>query len=260
MAHIQEAQSKLWKPESTHERIDSEKMFIKNIEQHEANYKNFLNHANSHHIITYTGLAHIGLTIGTETIEDIVTKLPAGSRLQLHITSANNTSIYPFGHGTLLVERTASRAVFEFYHVSEAKRWFGVYNIEDSGWSGWNGSIDYVPVSDCQLKFYNELTDFGLQNNATLSQTWAGLPNNAILFTDVNSITDPSWNLPNKTGVIILAKIAAGRGFIHFESKDAVGGRYYMLLNGSNVPTGTWLGMGSGNGSTNIVVEATVEE
>lgn len=259
MAHIQEALSKLWKPESTHDRIDSEKMFIKNIEQHEANYQNFLNHADTHNIKTYTALSQIGLTMGNETIDSIVAALPNNSKLQLLIGVSNNADIYPSGYGTLFVYKAGSNRIsFEFYHSTDLKRWFGVH--DGTKWSGWNGSTDYVPVRDCQLKFYNGLTDFGLQNDATLAHVWAGLPNGAILFTDVDSITDPSWNLPNKTGVIILAKIAAGRGFIHFESKDAVGGRYYMLLNGSNVPTGTWLGMGSGNGSANTVVEATVEE
>ena len=36
MAHIQEANSRLWRPESTHELADSQKMFIDNIEQLEA--------------------------------------------------------------------------------------------------------------------------------------------------------------------------------------------------------------------------------
>lgn len=38
MAHIKQANSGLWSPESTHEKIDSQKMFVDNMKQHEANY------------------------------------------------------------------------------------------------------------------------------------------------------------------------------------------------------------------------------
>ena len=38
MAHIKTQYSKLWHPESTHEKADSQKMFVENIEQHEKNY------------------------------------------------------------------------------------------------------------------------------------------------------------------------------------------------------------------------------
>lgn len=38
MAHVKQKNSGLWVPQSTHEKIDSQKMFIENMEQHEANH------------------------------------------------------------------------------------------------------------------------------------------------------------------------------------------------------------------------------
>lgn len=38
MAHVKQTNSNLWVPQSTHEKIDSQKMFIENVEQHERNY------------------------------------------------------------------------------------------------------------------------------------------------------------------------------------------------------------------------------
>lgn len=38
MAHVKGKNSGIWMPQSTHEKIDSQKMFVENMEQHEANY------------------------------------------------------------------------------------------------------------------------------------------------------------------------------------------------------------------------------
>lgn len=42
MAHIKGQNSGLWMPQTTHEKIDSQKMFIENMEQHERNYTDLI--------------------------------------------------------------------------------------------------------------------------------------------------------------------------------------------------------------------------
>ena len=99
-----------------------------------------LNESIRHHMKDYTDLTQIGLTLGTETIESIATRLPAYSRLTLTVGSTNNSEIYPNGnYGLLVVEKTVnSRIVFTFTN-NQAKRWIGVYSINSAGdtWTDW---------------------------------------------------------------------------------------------------------------------------
>lgn len=95
--------------------------------------------AATHNIKSYNSLAQIGVKPGTETIEDIMGKLPAYSIMQLAITSANNTEIYPMEVGTLIIEDAYNTgATFRFYSKDDnniVRIWKGFY--ANGTWTGW---------------------------------------------------------------------------------------------------------------------------
>ena len=74
MAHIQKTHSGLWVPQSTHEKIDSQKMFIDNIEKHEENYLNHEKrlHANVNSITELKALTVPSATITNGTMITVV--------------------------------------------------------------------------------------------------------------------------------------------------------------------------------------------
>ena len=87
---------------------------------------------------TFTSLNQIGLTIGSETIDDIVTNLPESSTLFANVGS-DNANIYPVTYGVLYVmKRDGTRTFFEFLEKTSARRYFGVYDSTmTTKWSGW---------------------------------------------------------------------------------------------------------------------------
>ena len=121
-------------------------------------------------------------------------------------------------------------------------------------WSNWKSAADggnadtldgyhassFALVANAQIKLFNGVEDIGVTADATLSDVWHAMPNSSVFVMDVNPLTDSSWNLPNKYGVITIVKVAAARGYVYFDSKDIVDGRYYMLLSSGGTPDGTW--------------------
>ena len=96
---------------------------------------------------TYISLDQIGITRGTETIEEIVSKLPDKSELICNINELANQSIYPSEYGVLKVLKCdESRTLFNFYQKGKNVHYLGTYtstNINDDkpAWSGW--SVEY---------------------------------------------------------------------------------------------------------------------
>lgn len=94
----------------------------------------------AHNQSVYTDLSQIGLTIGSETIETISSKLPTYSRLVLTIGSTNNLSIYPnSNYGLLVVEKTVNSRILFTFTNNQGSQWVGVYSISSSGntWTDW---------------------------------------------------------------------------------------------------------------------------
>lgn len=88
---------------------------------------------------TYTSLSeHLGIEVGSETIESIMSALPSGSILVTGISTAN-ANIFPItGGGTLVVTKSYSnRARFEFWAAAStiSNYWIGLHNA--GYWSGW---------------------------------------------------------------------------------------------------------------------------
>lgn len=94
-----------------------------------------------HLVKTYTSLAQVGLSVGSETIESIAAALPTWGELRLTVGSAYNTSIYPVSYGSLKIAKygsDSSRVIFEFVQKSTNRAWFGVYDSTAvTPWSGW---------------------------------------------------------------------------------------------------------------------------
>lgn len=99
---------------------------------------NLISHIGSHKMQTFISFADIGLTIGSETIEDIATKLPESSQLFV-VVGADGADIYPTTYGTLhVLKKNTSRTYFEFLEKTNSRRYYGTYDSSMSTpWSGW---------------------------------------------------------------------------------------------------------------------------
>ena len=101
---------------------------------------------------TYTSLAELGLTIGSETIEDIVNSMEDKTRLiTLIFESDNNTSIYPYRNGTLIVEKiNIYRVNLKFCNDISSDVYVSTYHGE-KGFTGWKRlcatTVEDVPIT-----------------------------------------------------------------------------------------------------------------
>ena len=86
---------------------------------------------------TYTSIEQLGLTNGSETIEDIVNSMENSTRLIAVIMDTSNTSIYPYNFGTLIVEKVnIYRTHLKFCKDMLAEVYVGAYH-GGSGFTGW---------------------------------------------------------------------------------------------------------------------------
>lgn len=102
-----------------------------------------------HNFATYSSFEQIGVTTGSETVGEIVSKLPDASILIVTIGTPNNGEVYPYHNintsgdsfGTLIVTKhNEFRIIFEFYDKASFRYWRG--SAEASGtWSGWEESF-----------------------------------------------------------------------------------------------------------------------
>ena len=94
--------------------------------------------ATTNFIKTYTSLTQIGLTDGSETIEDIAKNMKDFTKLIINVEgNFSNVPIYPYQNGTLIVERVnLYRVHFKFCKDSSTEVYVGTYNVL-SGFTGW---------------------------------------------------------------------------------------------------------------------------
>ena len=87
-------------------------------------------------LITYSSLADLGITAGSETIANIASKMADNSML-VYQTDSANADIYPHTSLVVTVKRVnANRVEFLATRVNGSQIWFGNYH-ENSGWTGW---------------------------------------------------------------------------------------------------------------------------
>ena len=85
---------------------------------------------------TYTSIEQLGLTSGSETIENIVNSMESRTRL-ITVIEGGNLSIYPNTSGTLIVEKlNIYRVHFKFCMDGSPKVFVGTYHAV-SGFTGW---------------------------------------------------------------------------------------------------------------------------
>lgn len=86
---------------------------------------------------TYTSIQQLGLTSGSETIEDIVNSMESSTRL-ITVIEGGNLSIYPNTSGTLIVEKlNIYRVHFKFCMDGLPTVFVGTYHAV-SGFTGWH--------------------------------------------------------------------------------------------------------------------------
>ncbi len=93
------------------------------------------------YLYTYSDLAQLELTAGSETIPTIVRAMENDSMLQMLVADGYNMSQYPeSGNGTLLVfKKNDSRTILIYVLSNLANLYFGVYYYANSTetWTGW---------------------------------------------------------------------------------------------------------------------------
>ena len=192
MAHIQKANSKLYRPESTHDKVDSQKMFIDNIEQME---KNFM--ALDRTMKMYKGLTEINKDFTTATpIETVISTMDNASGLIADIATENSSNtIYPTQYGTLYIYKIrTNRVQLEFVsnenvvHRNHNKRWFAQSNDGVfGGWRQYGEAGGYTIINETYLTT-------PIVNCATLDELISQIPEKCILYG--HTWYAPSW-FPN---------------------------------------------------------------
>lgn len=80
MAHIKGVNSGLWMPQSTHEQIDSQKMFVENMEQHEVNYTELIGRIQAQ-VDSISKLKALDVSSDASTIKEGTAVMVSGSGL-----------------------------------------------------------------------------------------------------------------------------------------------------------------------------------
>ena len=119
---------------------------------------------------TYTSIEQLGLTNGSETIEDIANSMEGFTRL-IAVIERPNISIYPHYNGTLIVEKlNPYRVHFKFCIDELPVVYVGTYHAI-SGFSGWKRlcatSVADVPLTTVSLdssKFLNGHFNYEVKN------------------------------------------------------------------------------------------------
>ena len=188
----------------------------------------------------YTDLSQIGLTVGSETIDSIMNALPAYCALNITITSAHNTSIYPMTAGSLFVRKTWSgRAIFEFYSPDNTRSdllYFALHNnISFTGWIECGNKNGYLPLTGGTItgNYFGMADHYGYVY-ANGDETKIGAHN-----TQEKSPTDERALTIRTSAKTELAKA--------FYFKDKVNGttKDYFIFGEHNKPSGTYTGNGS---------------
>lgn len=113
-------------------------------------------------------------------------------------------------------------------------------------------------ASSSRIKLFSDITDIGLTSAATLSATWIALPINSMIIMDASSLTDSSWNFPDKYSLVVMYKGPyASRGYIELKPKEHLTNTCFMVFTATSGPAGqwhTWLNTGN---SAPVIVSTT---
>lgn len=208
-----------------------------------------------HLVKTYTYLAQVGLSVGSETIESIAAALPTFGELRLTVGSQYNTSIYPVSYGSLKIAKygsDSSLVIFEFVQKSTNRAWLGVYDSTAvTPWYGWVETANpagFLPLSGGTLS-----GELALQTRIKLNsggKNRASIENWGTGETILRSIADDNSGrylaLKEKTLTENAAQCLQLVEFV--EDGSWVNG--YYLYGEHNKPLGSYTGNGSATSRT----------
>ena len=159
---------------------------------------------------TYTSIEQLGLTNGSETIEDIANSMEGFTRL-IAVIERPNISIYPHYNGTLIVEKlNPYRVHFKFCIDELPVVYVGTYHTI-SGFSGWKRlcatSVADVPLTTVPLdssKFQNGSLLYEVKNGVCYVYIKVLNANTTLSHYEIN--TTP---MPKPSGGLVTSPIAS---------------------------------------------------
>ena len=169
----------------------------------------------------YKSLSSIGLTAGSETIEDIALALPNKSMLFYAAGEAANTEEYPENTvyaEVIVFKDDISRVIFQFISKTTARVWVGVYsNTNTNGaWTGWK-KIAMTDDANDTLKTYKSLYDLGINyGDETLVGIFNKMDSNSQLVCSFNRYNNFSNIYPYGVGVLDILKVSGDTGTARF--------------------------------------------
>lgn len=164
MAHIQEPNSKLWHPQSTHEKVDSEKMFVLNIEQLEALFTAFIDGTlkvgNSAKLDGKGADEYVlveGISLSTSILDYALTLDEGEFFIRLSGSSYSGNDLpdnnYAFGSAKIYKRGAGAITVSLLGSYSATLRRITSNYYNGLQWSGWNDEVitsdlaNYFPLS-----------------------------------------------------------------------------------------------------------------
>lgn len=205
-----------------------------NVDDFNENFQKLDDDANNHQLKTYTDLSQIGLTLGSETIENIVDALPENSMLFISVGAASNKNIYPAyttgaRYGVLRVtKRGTDRILFEFFHLPDAstqytRYWRGLYSVS---WYGWVEDIaSSMNVAKIEMVSYVGTGTYGVDNPTVITfntKPTIIIPLCYILDSEMVSVYQPSVILPEYLPNTFPTAVNVTAGYYTAEACDNV--------------------------------------
>jgi len=187
---------------------------------------------------SFTTFEEIGLTGGSETIKDIVEKIPLNSILQtLIISSYGNREIYPTNAGILTVKKSSHNGRVFFMFENELGGYFGYYNSyydnnpKYNSWSGWRSYGSTI----------ESFEEMGIiEGSETIEEIVSKLPIQTTLQLNILSNYGNSEIYPSHSGLLTVKKYQhSGRVSFLFERED---GYYVGYYNNSYEEGERWSG------------------
>ena len=188
---------------------------------------------------TYTSIEQLGLTSGSETIENIVNSMESRTRL-ITVIEGGDLSIYPNTSGTLIVEKlNIYRVHFKFCMDGSPKVFVGTYHAV-SGFTGWQ-KVCATTVADVGVK---EITWGDTTNYEPLDNKCSYMVKNGVCYVNidlgVNSPITSGFHIYN-TGLPTPAFTYVHSNIAHYSSSNisatpltiAITGTTLVIYNGS---------------------------
>ena len=167
----------------------------------------------------YKSLTAIGVSAGSETIEDIALALPNKSMLFYAAGTAANADTYPettpFAE-IVVFKEDISRVIFQYISKTTAHVWVGVYsNTNTNGyWTGWK-KIAISDDVDKAMRAYNSLSELGINyGEETLVGIFGKMESGSMLMCDITYIHANIY--PATDGILEVLKVSTSRGIARF--------------------------------------------